>query len=98
MGTHVLNLNLELLLGSLRGTFESHVLQEVCNTIVLGVLKNAASTNPNTNSGEFSRPFLSGYTDSIGKTSNLGVRDIQKVGRDTGVEPDTQCLQNNISL
>ena len=42
MGSHILNLQLQLCLGALLGAFESHVLQKVCYSICFFCFKSTA--------------------------------------------------------
>ena len=51
MASHVLDLDLQLLLGALFGSFEGKMLQKVGHSIVLGSLVSGSSINPNTDGG-----------------------------------------------
>lgn len=54
MTAHVLDLNLEGLLGTLVGALEGHVLEEVGGTVVGGGLVAGSGIDPNADGGGFS--------------------------------------------
>ncbi len=62
VSTHVLNFHFKLLLSSILGAFESHVLQKMSGSIVLVGLVSASGIDPNTNSGSLTVRSLKGHT------------------------------------
>ena len=67
MTTHVLNLDLEGLLGALVGALEGHVLEEVSGTVVRGGLVAGTGIDPNADGGGF------GSGDRLGRDAKAGI-------------------------
>merc|ERR1719234_1883448 len=65
MSSHVLNLKPQPGLGSLGSAFESHVLQEVCHSVVGSILVPGSSVNPKTNSGCGGATVFTGHPHTI---------------------------------
>ena len=53
MTSHVLDFHLQLLLGSLGGSLEGHVFQEMSSTVVCGSFVSRTSIDPNSNGSGF---------------------------------------------
>jgi hypothetical protein len=73
VSTHILDLEFQLVLGSLVGTLEGKVLKEVCGSVGLVSLCSAAGVDPDANSGCLS-PWgvFSRNRESVGESRRLG--------------------------
>ena len=75
MTPHVLNLDLESLLGALVGALEGHVLEEVGGTVVSGGLVAGSGIDPNADGGGF------GTRDGFGRDAEAGIQGGHVRGR-----------------
>jgi hypothetical protein len=79
LSSHGLNFHLELLLGSLVGSLEGHMLKEVSSSVVLVILIHGASIDENTDRCGLTETLLSGNAKLVGQSGDLCGGSIQHV-------------------
>jgi hypothetical protein len=90
----ILDLNLQLLLRSVLGSLEGHVLQEVGGAVVLLSFISAASINPHTNGGGFAMGGFRCDANTVVQQSELSDRAI---GKKSGICGEISSLTSSLA-